>query len=192
MTQPPRRRKRMEIRGFRETRAMVPVSLHDRIIEMAVEQHKRLAVMISDLLDFAVTTIDGGLARQPVEFPPDGNLDARPPIQLLARAIIKSRFEGDTGAARYKQLAFVTFILAEHRRGEPPTAGSLAQLVGTHRSQIDLIATLLQERGLISKTSAPGYKGAQHNTILDVRPDAIQAYKRAHLDQTGIPLDLED
>lgn len=182
----------MEMHGFRETKAMLPSPLHDRIIQMAVDQHKRLPVMVADLLDFAVTTIDGGRAERPVKAPVAELADTRPAIHLLARAIIKSRFEGDTGAARYKQLAFVTFILAEHKRGEPPTAGSLARLVGTHRSQIDLIATLLQERGLISKTNAPGYQGAQHNKILDIRPDAIEAYKKAHLDQTGALLNLED
>ena len=69
---------------------------------------------------------------------------------------MRSRFPGDTGVARYKHLALVMLILAEHKRGEPPTAGSLARSVGTHRSQVDLIVKALCERGLISKTAAPG------------------------------------
>ena len=105
---------------------------------------------------------------------------------------MRSRFPGDTGVARYKHLALVMLILAEHKRGEPPTAGSLARGVGTHRSQVDLIVKALHERGLISKTAAPGYQGAQHNTILHVSRDAIAAFKKAHLAQTGQRLDLDE
>ena len=111
---------------------------------------------------------------------------------MLSRAIIRSRFPSDTGVARYKQLALVMLILAEHHRGEPPTAGSLARDVGTHRSQVDLIVKILYERGIISKTAAPGYRGAQHNTILEIKPNAIEALKKAHLSQTSKRLDLEE
>jgi predicted transcriptional regulator len=83
-------------------------------------------------------------------------------------------------------------ILAENKRSEPPTAGSLARSVGTHRSQVDLIVKALHERGLISKKAAPGYQGAQHNTILGIAPDAIRAFQKAHLAQTGKRLDLEE
>jgi DNA-binding MarR family transcriptional regulator len=131
------------------------------------------------------------MSKSPASRPPARPLQASLAVHLLSRAIMRSRFPGDTGVARYKHLALVMLILAEHKRGEPPTAGSLARSVGTHRSQVDLIVKALCERGLISKTAAPGYQGAQHNTILDISPDAIQAFKKAHLAQTGKRLDLE-
>ena len=132
------------------------------------------------------------MTKPPASRPPADPLQASPAVHLLTRAIMRSRFPGDSGVARYKHLALVMLILAEHKRGEPPTAGSLARSVGTHRSQVDLIVKALHERGLISKTAAPGYQGAQHNTILDVSPDAIRAFKKAHLAQTGKRLDLEE
>lgn len=116
---------------------------------------------------------------------------------MLARAIIRSRFPGDTGSARLRQLATVTFILAEHKRGAPPTVTSLAILVDSHRSVLDDIVTALHQRGLVSRTDAPGYHPpdvpfayAMHNTVLDVRTDAIEAFQDAHLRETGKPLDL--
>jgi hypothetical protein len=132
------------------------------------------------------------MTKSPASRFPAGPLQASPAVHLLSRAIMRSRFPGDTGVARYKHLAVVMLILAEHKRGEPPTAGSLARSVGTHRSQVDLIVKALHERGLISKTAAPGYQGAQHNTVLDIRPDAVHAFAKAHLAQTGKRLDLEE
>ena len=89
------------------------------------------------------------------------------------------------------------FILSEHKRGAPPTVTSLAVLVGSHRSILDDLVNTLQRRGLVSKTEAPGYQPpdvpfayAQHNTVLDVRTDAIEAFQEAHLRDTGKPLDL--
>jgi DNA-binding IclR family transcriptional regulator len=116
---------------------------------------------------------------------------------MLARAIIQSRFAGDTGSARFRQLAVVTLILAEHKRGRPPTVSSLAQLVDSHRSLINALINTLHARGLVLRTPAGGYQpagtsfdSAQHNSVLDVRTDAIEAFSEAHLRETGRPLDL--
>jgi DNA-binding IclR family transcriptional regulator len=116
---------------------------------------------------------------------------------LLARAIIRSRFPGDTGAARLRQLAMV--IHSEHMRRAPPTVTSLAMLVESHRSLIDALISTLQERDLVSKTDALGYQPtgiplayAQRNTVIDIRTDALEAFEAAHLRETEQKLVLDD
>jgi hypothetical protein len=129
--------------------------------------------------------------------PPPRAAGPRPPAHLLTQAIIQSRFPGDTGAARFRQVAVVMLILAEYRRGRPPTVTSLAQLVDSHRSLLNALVSTLCARGVISRTPAAGYQPAgttyvyaQHNTVLDIRTDAIEALNEAHIEETGEPLDL--
>ena len=90
------------------------------------------------------------MSRSSAFSPKTGPLQASPSVHMLSRAIIRSRFPSDTGVARYKQLALVMLILAEHHRGEPPTAGSLARDVGTHRSQVDLIVKIFWVHGFFT------------------------------------------
>jgi hypothetical protein len=130
-------------------------------------------------------------ARPPARAP-----GSRPTIPLLTRAIIRSRFPGDTGAARLRQLSLVILILAEYARRKPPTITSLAEQVDAPRPNVDALCNTLIARGILSKTHAPGYQPAglgyaQSNHVLDVRPDAIEAFQKVHLRETKKRLDLD-
>jgi len=170
--------------ALRETRLLVPEELYEAVREMAAAQQQRLPAMIGHLLDFAVTLIHASRAS------PNPHVDyAMPkpddPIVSLTQTILASRFPGDTGAARFRQLAFIHLIYAETLRGHRPTAAHLARLSGSQPSQMDRLASIFRERGVIESTHAPGQNGAPWGKILSIRPDAVDAIRRAHLAATG-------
>ena len=108
----------------------------------------------------------------------------------LTRAILASRFPDDTGAARFRQLAFVHLVAVESMRGNRPTATSLSATAGSHKSQMDILAKILVSRGVIVKVPAPGLKGAATAKILSFSKDPIAALQKAHREATGKPIEL--
>jgi hypothetical protein len=103
----------------------------------------------------------------------------------LTLAILGSRFPGDTGSARFRQLALVNIIYIETLRGSGPTGIHIARLSGAHPTQIDRLAKELEERGVIDRTLATKRKGAKWVKILSVRADAVCRLKKAHVEATG-------
>jgi hypothetical protein len=176
--------------ALRETRLLVPERLYETIREMAAAQQQRLPAMIGQLLDFAITLLNGSEApakpqtRHAMPKPDD-------PIVTLTQAILASRFPGDTGAARFRQLAFIHLIYAETLRGHRPTGAHLARMSGSQPSQMDKLAGIFRERGVIESTHAPGQNGAPWGKILSIRPDAVDALRRAHVAATGMDIVLD-
>lgn len=170
--------------GMRETRLLIPEGQYEIIREMAAAQRQRLPAMMGQLLDFAVTLLKAG------PMPPEpATVAAMPkledPIVTLTQTILASRFPGDTGAARFRQLAFIHLIHAETLRGNRPTGAHLARLSGSQASQMDKLARILRERGVIESTHAPGQNGAPWGKILSIRLDAVKGIRRAHNAATG-------
>ena len=170
--------------ALRETRLLVPEALYEVIREMAAAQKQRLPAMIGQLLDFAVTLLKGS---ETPSAPQNHQAMPKPddPIVTLTQAILASRFPGDTGAARFRQLAFIHLIHAETLRGNRPTGAHLARLSGSQPSQMDKLARTLRERGVIESTHAPGQNGAPWGKILSIRLDAVKGIRKAHKAATG-------
>jgi hypothetical protein len=61
----------------------------------------------------------------------------------------------------------------------------LAQISGSHKSQMDLLAKVLVERGVIVRTHAPGLKGAASAKVLSLASDPISGLQKAHKLATG-------
>jgi hypothetical protein len=170
--------------AMRETRLLVREAQYEVIRAMAAAQKQRLPAMIGQLLDFAVTLLKGSEtlpARQTAHAMPKPD----DPIVTLTQTILASRFPGDTGAARFRQLAFIHLIHAETLRGNRPTGAHLARLSGSQPSQMDTLARTFRERGVIESTHAPGQNGAPWGKILSIRADAVKGLRKAHKAATG-------
>lgn len=179
--------------GLRETRLLVPEALYETIRRMAAAQHQRLPATMGHLLDFAVGLIHG--SSEPPPLPIDYAMPKPDdPIVTLTQLILASRFPGDTGAARFRQLAFIHLIHAETLRGRRPTGAHLARLSDSQPSQMDTLARLFRERGVIESKHAPGQNGAPWGKLLSVRSDAVDGIRRAHQAATGedIVLDMSE
>lgn len=169
--------------GLRETKAFLTQPTYERASAIAERQNERLPVTLGRLLEIAVAAFDGDKA--PVAIAPPPTPASRIDGVDLTRAILASRFPGDTGSARFRQLAFAHLIIAETMRGNRPTATSLAATAGSHKSQMDLLAKVLVSRGVIVKTHVPGLNGAPAAKVLALAPHPIQALQAAHVAATG-------
>jgi hypothetical protein len=75
-------------------------------------------------------------------------------------------------------------------RGNRPTATTLAEVSGSHKSQMDILSKILVARGVIVKTNAPGLKGAATAKILTIVRDAVESLQKAHVAATGAAIVL--
>lgn len=177
------------LEGMRETKVFLTQPAYLRASAIAEGQSERLPVTLGHLIEFAVATIEGDKAPV-MKTRPRNASSAQIDLGDLTRAILASRFPEDTGAARFRQLAFVHLVAAETMRGERPTSTSLATISGSHKSQMDLLAKVLVERGVIVKTHAPGLKGAAAAKTLALAADAVRALKKAHIAVTGAVISI--
>jgi hypothetical protein len=170
--------------SLRETRIFVAEPIYESIRELAAAERLRLPAMTGLLLEFAVGMIRGSNAESNPHIrhatPAPGE-----PIVDLTQAILASRFPGDTGSARFRQLAYVHLVYAETLRGHRPTGAHLARLSGSQPSQMDTLTRTLRERGVIESNPAPGQNGAPWGKLLSIRADAVSALRQAHVAATG-------
>jgi len=174
--------------GLRETKAFLTQPTYERASEIATRQNERLPVTLGRLLEIAVSSVEGekapvATASAPI---PTSHLDG----VELTRAILASRFPSDTGSARFRQLAFVHLVISETMRGNRPTATRLAEIVGSHKSQLDLLAKVLVSRGVVVRTHVPGLNGAPAAKALALAPRAVDALQAAHKAATGAAIVL--
>ncbi|MFD1200006.1 hypothetical protein ACFQ3K_17095 [Brucella gallinifaecis] len=106
----------------------------------------------------------------------------------LCDLILHSRFPGDTGAARYRQAAFISFVFAGNRRGEKVTATDLAKIVDSHYSQMEVLGKTMEQRGMIKREHAVGVGQGKSAKLLFIREDAVEAFDAAHKAAVGISL----
>ena len=175
-------------KDLRQTTVFLRQPVYERARVIAEQQNERLPVTLGNLIEFAVATVNAPkAARMETPRPSSGSN-----VQLveLTSAIYNSRFPGDTGAARFRQSAFVHLVAAETMRGNRPTATSLAEILGSHKSQMDLLAKILGERGVIEKTHAPGLNGAPAGKVLSLAADAVAALQKAHKAATGAKIKI--
>ncbi|WP_201832818.1 hypothetical protein [Microvirga zambiensis] len=177
--------------NLRETKAYVGEATYDRVVAIAEMRNERLPVTIGRLLDFAVEVIDGKGADEAKDelagSPIIPSLEV--PAEALLQAILASRFPGENGAFRLRQLAFVQIVAAQNARGLTPTATEMAELTGAFRSQMDLLSKQLVERGIITRKHAPGHRGAKSAKLLMIADNALEQFNEAHIAETGEPIE---
>lgn len=174
---------------LRETRVYVDEDAYERVVVLAEGQGERLPITMGHLVEFALSVIDGKPGKRPA-MPVAAAAPALPSIAALSQAILASRFPDDTGAARFRQLAFVHLIHAETLRDSKPTPALLAKLSGSHQSQMQELARVLGDRGVVVRSHQPNVHGAAYGKVLAIDSNAIENLKAAHLAATGAPLDL--
>ncbi|WP_143523984.1 hypothetical protein [Rhizobium rhizosphaerae] len=106
----------------------------------------------------------------------------------ICAAITASRFPEDTGSTRMRQCAMMILIASETAAGRKPTMAGLARMTGSPTSPIIVLATSLEERGLLTRIRMAGVSNGKSGKVLQIRPDALQAINDAHLAQTGSPI----
>lgn len=70
-------------------------------------------------------------------------------LHKLFYVVLASRFPGDTGSTRLRQVGFLAAVAAEIAAGRKPTASSIANCSDNHVSQITGLAKTMKERGVI-------------------------------------------
>jgi hypothetical protein len=179
-----------------DTHAFLSKEAHARVVELAAERKERLPVVIGRLAMLALDILEGGSAvdklekmKQPVEAEgakidgPDSTAVAN-----ITHAILASRFPDDTMSARFRQVALINIIAAETARGSTTTANVIAAITDGEAGQIRLLARLLTKRGILSMQGAAGVGSGTYAKILVIRPDALEAFAKVHLDETGLSL----
>jgi hypothetical protein len=174
--------------GLRETKVFLTEPAYERASAIAEQRSERLPVTLGKLIESAVSSAEEDKPTASAPPPPS----PQSPVDLveLTRAILASRFPGDTGSSRFRQLAFVHMIRSETMRGHRPTATSLAVIAGSHKSQLDLLAKILVARGVVVKTHVPGLKRAPAAKALQLSPHAIDGLQAAHVAETGSAIKL--
>lgn len=173
--------------GFVETKLFLPREEHAKLVEIAQELGERIPVVIGQCVVSYLATLEGKKAK-PLDLKPPEIAPTKADLLVLSRMIHKSRFEGDTGAARYRQIAFVNMISAEVTMGNRPTATNLARGVGSNGSQTELLAKVMEARGIIERRHMPGIAGAPSGKVLTIRDDAVDTFNQVHIDTVGSPL----
>jgi len=169
--------------GLRETKVFLTVPAYERAGAIAEQRSERLPVTLGRLVESAVASVEQDKPTMAASPPPI----PQSPVDIveLTRTILASRFPGDTGSARLRQVAFVHLVVSETLQGHRPTATSLAAIAGSHKSQLDLLAKILVTRGVIVKTHVPGLNGAPTAKALGLSPRPIEALQAAHVPATG-------
>jgi hypothetical protein len=179
-----------------DTHAFLSKEAHARVVELATERKERLPVVIGRLAMLALDILDGGSAvdklekmKQPVE--PE-TLKVNNPqstwVADITHAILASRFPQDTMSARFRQVSLINIFAAETARGNTTTANVIAAITDGEAGQIRLLARILSKRGILSMQGVAGVGSGTYAKILVIRQDALEAFAKVHLDETGIPL----
>lgn len=175
--------------GYIETKAFLTEFDHDRVVEIAKEVGERIPIVLGQIISSYLDAVDG--KTQKIK-PPTSKLETIGPtvadMDRLSQMVLKSRFEGDTGAARFRQIAFINMVDAELAMGNRPIARSIALSVDSNPSQIEALAKTMESRGIIHRISLPGVNHSKAGKVLIIRDDAIEAFDAAHQRAVGTSL----
>ncbi len=170
-----------------ETKVILSKIDHEKVVAMSQALGARIPIVMGKLISSGIAAMSGRQFQplKPMLPPP-----SLPQTNLLVLCLLidKSRFKGDTGSARYRQIAFVNRLAAEATLGNQPTILGLAQSVDSHYSQIELLSKVLEVRGIISRPHVPGLARSRSGRILLLRDDAIEAFNQAHIEMVGTSL----
>ncbi|MGO4450446.1 hypothetical protein AB4Y96_16110 [Phyllobacterium sp. TAF24] len=180
--------------GYMETKLFMPREDHEKVVVMAQMLGARIPVVLGHLVLAGMAAM-AGKSTKPME--PIATPEPPQPTELavLIEMIDKSRFQKDTGAARYRQIAFLNRLSDAISHGRRPTIQSLASSVDSHYSQLEILSKALEKRGIIVRQHVPGLAKSRSGKVLYIREDAVEAFNQAHIDEVGyplLPLDIDE
>lgn len=171
-----------------EARLVMPKEDHAKIVAMAKQLGERIPIVLGQFVVSHLASIEGRDPPAPLRSKLPAVDIAKIDMPTLSRLILKSRFAGDTGAARYRQIAFVNSVAVELSLGHRPTFRSLALSVDAYPSQMEVLGKALESRGVVQRIHLSGLNRSRAGKVLFICEDAIEALNRAHIEQVGTPL----
>lgn len=175
--------------GYVETKAFLTQHDHERIVEIAKEVGDRIPMLMGQMIGSYLSTIDGKTSKlKTPELKVEGIEPTEADMDLLCSMVLRSRFEGDTGAARLRQMAFISTVNAELVSGNRPIARTIALSTGSHPSQIEALAKIMEARGVIRRIALHGVNHSRFGKVLTIRDDAIKAFNEVHVRDMGTSL----
>ncbi|AYG64545.1 hypothetical protein CCGE525_37305 (plasmid) [Rhizobium jaguaris] len=178
-----------------ESRVFLPREAHDWVVRFAAEVEERIPVVLGKLVVAQIKAADetAGIESSESGLKPESKAErvdgaevmSTDDLHKLFAVILASRFPGDTGASRLRQVGFIGAIVAEIAAGRKPTASSIANCTDNHTSQITVLARTMKDRGVIEVRHAASVRKGKAAKIFSIRPDAVKAIHAAHLDVTG-------
>lgn len=175
--------------GYIETKTFLSQEDHERVAQIAKEVGERIPMLLGQIVNAYLAAVDGKTSN--IKTPASKHTPITPTsadMETLTEMVLYSRFPGDTGAARFRQIAFINMIDAELARGNRPIARSMAISVDSHPTQIEQLAKIMEARGVIKRIALPGVTHSRAGKVLTIRDDAIEALEAAHQSEVGTSL----
>ncbi|SCB40459.1 hypothetical protein [Rhizobium hainanense] len=175
-----------------ETRIFMSTEQYEKIARMATDLEERIPILLGKLIADYFDAVESGQLQITLPSPAPRAPLEKTKVSELCDLVLWSRFPGETGAHRFRQIALLTTLAHEHELGKKPTASSIARMVDSHSSQIDLMAKLLEKRGVIDRVHTPSIRPGVFGKVLYIKPDAAAGLKNAHLLETNLPLEVQE
>lgn len=179
--------------GIISTYAFLSEESHALVVELARVNGLRMPAVVARLVHMALNvlqTVGGdskGLQSGATSVPADTDATNSGYLTLI-RYVAMSNYAGDTMTTRNLANSLISLIFAHG--GNPITAPLLAEMLRAHISPISKMIRILEERQIIKRISTPN--ASRTNTrrahLLSLRPDAVEAFRKHHLNETGIDL----
>ncbi|MGN8119158.1 hypothetical protein [Labrys sp. 22185] len=168
-----------------QTYAHIDPAVHARVQKLAERQQKRIPQVIGSLVLIGLEVLE--MMEPPAALAPPAP-PSRVDMTALTPLVLASRFPKDSEATRYRMLGTLNLIYMESLKGSAPTGNQLARLAETSTTHMNLTTRVLEQRGLIERTSTNSGVGGKRSLTLRIREDAAQAFNEAHMIATGEPI----
>ena len=182
-----------------ESRVFLPRDAHEWVMRFAAEVEERMPVVLGKLVVAQIAASEGRAHDKPAvsDQPRAESAETVSSVEAVSAdnlhklfyVVLASRFPGDTGSTRLRQVGFLAAVAAEIAAGRKPTASSIANCSDNHVSQITGLAKTMKERGVIDVRSASSVRKGKAAKIFSIRQDALKALHAAHVEVTGQAID---
>lgn len=173
-----------------DSRTILPRSAHEEVRHLSEQLNERVPYLMGKLVVSSLRNIRQGKDSSfstPVP-PKPAYLPPKDKATDLYISIMHSRFPGETGATRMKQIAMLQAIHACVETGRKPTTSLIAKMTDNHPSQMITLAKALEARGVLSRVPMSSISPGKAGKLLQIQPNALQAINDAHLRETGMPI----
>ncbi|MBZ5763355.1 hypothetical protein LAV84_27965 [Rhizobium sp. VS19-DR104.2] len=182
-----------------ESRVFLPRDAHEWVMRFAAEVEERIPFVLGKLVVAQIAVSEERVQEKPTvsDQPRAESLETANSVEVVSAdnlhklfyVVLASRFPGDTGSTRLRQVGFLAAVAAEVAAGRKPTASSIANCSDNHVSQITGLAKTMKERGVIDVRSASSVRKGKAAKIFSIRQDALKALHAAHVEVTGQAID---
>ncbi|MBO9101997.1 hypothetical protein ACQZ4Y_27470 [Rhizobium sp. L80/93] len=182
-----------------ESRVFLPRDAHEWVMRFAAEVEERMPLVLGKLVVAQIAASEGRAQDKPAvsDQPRAESAETVSSVEAVSAdnlhklfyVVLASRFPGDTGSTRLRQVGFLAAVAAEIAAGRKPTASSIANCSDNHVSQITGLAKTMKERGVIDVRSASSVRKGKAAKIFSIRQDALKALHAAHVEVTGQAID---